>query len=177
MVHEIILAGFGGQGILSAGRLLAYAGMIDGKQVSWLPSYGPEMRGGTANSSVVISDDPVDSPVLNSAGAVIVMNKPSLEKFESWVDKNGIIIIDSSIIDKDVSRDDIRSFSIPATSIASEMGNMAFANIVLLGKLISENATVSVESLEKALYAVLPERKHSMIPMEMEALKIGMEYK
>lgn len=177
MVHEIILAGFGGQGILSAGRLLAYAGMLDGKQVSWLPSYGPEMRGGTANSSVVISDNPVDSPVLNSAGSIIVMNKPSLGKFESWVDKGGIIIIDSSIIDKDITRKDISSFRIPATAIASEMGNMAFANIILLGKLIAEKGTVSVENFEKALYAVLPEKKHNLIPMEMEALKIGMDYK
>lgn len=177
MVHEIILAGFGGQGILSAGRLLAHAGMLDGKQVSWLPSYGPEMRGGTANSSVVISDNPVDSPVLNSAGSLIAMNKPSLEKFESWVDKGGIIIIDSSVIDKDVDRKDIRSFRIPATATASEMGNVAFANIILLGKLIAENGTVSLESFEKALYAVLPERKHYMIPKEMEALQCGMDYK
>ena len=114
---------------------------------------------------------------MNSAGSIIVMNKPSLEKFESLVDKDGIIIIDSSIIDKDVTRKDIKSFRIPATGIASEMGNMAFANIVLLGKLIAEKSIVSVENFEKALYAVLPERKHSMIPKEMEVLKIGMEYK
>ena len=134
MVHEIILAGFGGQGILSAGRIMAYAGMLDGKQVSWLPSYGPEMRGGTANSSVVISDKPVDSPVLNSAGSIIVMNKPSLEKFESWVDKGGIIIIDSSIVNKDVSRKDI-NLQIPATKIASEMVIWPLQILYFLGKL------------------------------------------
>ncbi len=176
MVHEIILAGFGGQGTLSAGMLLAYAGMLDGKQVSWLPSYGPEMRGGTANSSVVISDNPVDSPVLNSAGAIIVMNKPSLEKFENCVVKDGIAIIDNSIIDRDVKRKDIRSYLVPATKIASDMGNKTFANIILLGKLINETGMVTVSNLEKSLYAVLSEKKHYMIPREMEALKIGMEY-
>lgn len=176
MIHEIIIAGFGGQGILSAGMLLAYAGMLDGKQVSWLPSYGPEMRGGTANSSIVISEKPVDSPVLYSANAIIVMNKPSLDKFESWVVKGGIAIIDSSIIDRDVARDDISSFLIPASKIASDMGNMAFANIILLGRLLKERAPVSIENFEKALYAVLPSKKHYLIPQEMEALKIGMNY-
>jgi len=176
MVHEIILAGFGGQGILSAGRLLAYAGMLDGKQVSWLPSYGPEMRGGTANSSVVISENPVDSPVLNSCNELIVMNRPSLDKFEGVVEKGGIIIIDSSIVDRDVNRNDITSFKIPATKIASDMGNMTFANIILIGKLIQERKTVTVENFEKALYAILPEKKHNLIPEEMKALKIGMEY-
>ncbi|NLM11011.1 MAG: 2-oxoacid:ferredoxin oxidoreductase subunit gamma [Clostridiaceae bacterium] len=176
MVHEIILAGFGGQGILSAGRILAYAGMLDGKQVSWLPSYGPEMRGGTANSSVVISDNPVDSPVLNSCNELIVMNRPSLDKFEDLVEEGGIIVIDSSIVDRDVKRSDVTSFMIPATKIASDMGNMAFANIILLGKLINERRTVTIENFEKALYAVLPERKHNLIPDEMKALKIGMEY-
>lgn len=176
MKHEVILAGFGGQGILSAGRLLAQAGMHDGKQVSWLPSYGPEMRGGTANSSVVISDSPVDSPVLNSCNALIVMNRPSLEKFESWVVEGGIVIIDSSIVDRDIRRSDIRSFLIPATQMASDMGNTAFANIFLLGKLIQERKLVSVESFEKALYEILPEKKHSLIPKEMEVLKIGMNY-
>lgn len=176
MTHEVILAGFGGQGILSAGRLLAQAGMHDGKQVSWLPSYGPEMRGGTANSSVVISDSPVDSPVLNSCNALIVMNKPSLDKFESWVVKGGIVIIDSSIIDRDIRRDDIKSFLIPATKMASELGNTAYANVYLLGKLIQERQIVTLENFEKALYEILPAKKHSMIPEEMKVLKIGMNY-
>ncbi len=176
MTHEVILAGFGGQGILSAGRLLAQAGMHDGKQVSWLPSYGPEMRGGTANSSVVISDSPVDSPVLNSCNALIVMNKPSLEKFESWVVKGGIVIIDSSIIDRDIKRDDIKSFLIPATKLASELGNTAYANIYLLGKLIQERQIVTMANFEKALYEILPAKKHAMIPEEMEVLKVGMNY-
>lgn len=176
MIHEIVLAGFGGQGILSAGRLIAQAGMLDGKQVSWLPSYGPEMRGGTANCSVVVSDTPVDSPVLNSCNELIVMNKPSLDKFEDMVEEGGIIVIDSSIVDRDVKRDDVKSFLIPAINIASDMGNVAFANIILLGKLIKERQTVSVENFEKALYVILSESKHYLIPQEMEALKIGMDY-
>ena len=117
MVHEVILAGFGGQGILSAGRLLAEAGMLDGNHVSWLPSYGPEMRGGTANCNVVVSKTPVDSPVLNSCNELVIMNKPSLDKFETMVEKGGIVIIDSSIVDRDVKRDDINSFLIPTTNI------------------------------------------------------------
>lgn len=176
MVHEIILAGFGGQGILSAGRLLAHAGMLDGKHVSWLPSYGPEMRGGTANSSVVISDSPVDSPVLYSCSVLIVMNRPSLDKFEDLVEKDGIIIMDSSMVDREVKRNDIVTFRIPASKIASDMGNMAFANIILLGKLIAERKPVTVANFEKALYEVLPEKKHTLIPDEMRALKTGMEY-
>jgi len=176
MIHEIILAGFGGQGILSAGKLLAQSGMLDGKHVSWLPSDGPEMRGGTANSSVVISDSPVDSPVLYSCNELIVMNRPSLDRFESMVEEGGIVIIDSSIVDRNVSRNDIESFMIPATRIASDMGNMAFANIILLGKLIRERKTVTAENIEKALYEVLPEKKHNLIPHEMKAFKIGMEY-
>ncbi|AGC68242.1 2-oxoglutarate synthase subunit KorC [Thermoclostridium stercorarium subsp. stercorarium DSM 8532] len=176
MVHEIILAGFGGQGILMAGKLLAYAGMLDGKHVSWLPSYGPEMRGGTANSSVVISDRPVDSPVLYSCNELIVMNRPSLDKFENLVEEGGVIVMDSSIVDRDVKRGDIESFKVPATKMASEMGNMAFANIILLGKLIKERKTVTVDNLEKALYEVLPEKKRNLIPMEIKALKTGMEY-
>ncbi|NLG89646.1 MAG: 2-oxoacid:ferredoxin oxidoreductase subunit gamma [Clostridiaceae bacterium] len=176
MTYEIIMAGFGGQGILSAGMLLAHAAMLDGKQVSWLPSYGPEMRGGTANSSVVISDKPVDCPVLSSANVLIVMNRPSLDKFESWVVKDGMVIIDSSIVNRDIKRADIASYLIPATQIASDMGNTTFANIILLGKLVKEKNVVTVESFRKSLYEVLPERKHHMIPLEMEAFEIGMNY-
>ena len=171
MVHEVILAGFGGQGILSAGRLLAEAGMLDGNHVSWLPSYGPEMRGGTANCNVVVSKTPVDSPVLNSCNELVIMNKPSLDKFETMVEKGGIVIIDSSIVDRDVKRDDINSFLIPATNIASEMGNMAFANIILLESLLRKDKQYLLKILK--VYAVLSERKHHLIPQEMEALKMN----
>ncbi|MCX7708574.1 MAG: 2-oxoacid:acceptor oxidoreductase family protein [Clostridia bacterium] len=176
MQQEIIIAGFGGQGILSAGRLLAYAGMLENKNVSWLPSYGPEMRGGTANCHVIISDEPVGSPILNSATALVVMNGPSLEKFEGMIVKGGVIITDSSLVDKSPKRTDVDVFEIPATKMASDMGNLTFANIILLGKLIGKTGIVSKESFAEALKKVLPEKKHNLIPEEMKALEDGMNY-
>lgn len=174
--HEIIIAGFGGQGILSAGRLLAYAGMLENKNVSWLPSYGPEMRGGTANCNVIVSDEPIGSPILNNATALIVMNGPSLEKFENMVEKGGIIISDSVLVEETSSREDVQTFQIPATQIASEMGNLTYANIILLGKLIEKTGVVSKENFEKALKKVLPQKKHYLIPEEMKALETGINY-
>lgn len=174
--QEIVIAGFGGQGILSAGRLLAYAGMLENKHVSWLPSYGPEMRGGTANCHVIISDDMVGSPILNRATTLVVMNGPSLEKFEDMVEPKGIIIIDSSLVEKSPSRTDVEVFSIPATQIASDMGNLTYANIILLGKLIAKTGIVSVKNFEEALREVLPEKKHYLIPEELKALETGMNY-
>ncbi len=175
-LHEIIIAGFGGQGILSAGRLLAYAGMVEDRQVSFLPSYGPEMRGGTANCMVVISDEAIASPVLNSCSALIVMNNPSMEKFESYVTPGGVLIADGSMVQKKPSRTDIRFFTIPATQLANEAGNKTYSNIILLGKLLKETGCISEESFEKGLYGVLPSRKHHMIPEEMAVLKTGMDY-
>lgn len=174
--EEIIIAGFGGQGILSAGRLLAYAGMLENKNVSWLPSYGPEMRGGTANCHVIISDEPVGSPILNSATALVVMNGPSLEKFENMVTSGGLIVTDSSLVDKSPKRKDLDVFEIPATKMANEMGNTTFANIILLGKLIAKTGIVSKESFEEALKKVLPEKHHHLIPEEIKALEMGMEF-
>ncbi len=177
MMHqEIIIAGFGGQGILSAGRLLAYAGMLENKNVSWLPSYGPEMRGGTANCHVVVTDGQVGSPILNSATSLIVMNGPSLDKFEGIIEKDGIIVIDSSLVDQKCTREDLNVFRIPATKKALEMGNQVFANIILLGKFIKETTIVSKESFEQALRKTLPEGKHNMIPEEMKAFEWGMNY-
>lgn len=174
--QEIIIAGFGGQGILSAGRLLAYAGMLENKNVSWLPSYGPEMRGGTANCHVVISDQPVGSPILNTASTLIVMNGPSLEKFEELVEAGGLIITDSSLVDRTVQRKDLEVFTIPATQMASDMGNTTYANIILLGKFISRTGIISVENFEKALKSVLPPKKHYLIPEEMKALEMGANF-
>jgi 2-oxoglutarate ferredoxin oxidoreductase subunit gamma len=174
--QEIIIAGFGGQGILSAGRLLAYAGMLENKNVSWLPSYGPEMRGGTANCHVIISDEPVGSPILNSATTLIIMNKPSLDKFEKSVLKGGRIFIDSSLVDKRPVRKDVEVYEIPATQLASEMGNLTYANIIILGKLMAVTEVVSRENFIKALKEVLPEKKHYMIPDEIKALDMGMKY-
>ncbi len=175
-LHEIIIAGFGGQGILSAGRLLAYAGMLDNMEVSFLPSYGPEMRGGTANCMVEISEEPIASPVLNSCSALIVMNNPSLEKFESWLKPGGVLIVDSSLVQKKVKRTDIKLVEVPATQLANDAGNKTYSNIILLGKLIKETGCIKVESFEKALYSVLSAKKHYMIPEEMDILKVGMNY-
>lgn len=174
--HEIILAGFGGQGILSAGRLLAYAGMLENKNVSWLPSYGPEMRGGTANCHVIISDEPIGSPILNTATSLIVMNLPSLDKFENMVVSGGIIIIDSSLVHRMPDREDVEVYCVPATRMASDRGKVTYANIILIGKLLAKTGVVSKESFIKALEKVLPEKYHNMIPDEIEALEAGMNY-
>jgi 2-oxoglutarate ferredoxin oxidoreductase subunit gamma len=173
---DIIFSGFGGQGIQAAGKLIAYAGMLENKHVSFLPSYGPEMRGGTSNCHVIVSDEPIGSPILNSANVVMAMNRPSLDKFENYLQPDGILLLDSSLVNRSPKRDDVKTFAIPSTQIASEMGNQAFANIIMLGKLINETSVVSTEYFEKALKKVLPERKHYLIPEEMKALKLGMDY-
>ena len=174
--HEIIIAGFGGQGVLSAGRLLAYAGMLDNREVSFFPSYGPEMRGGTANCMVVVSSEAIASPVLNACTALIVMNNPSMEKFEGYLSPQGLLIADSTMVQREPKRKDIGAFAVPATQLANEAGNKAYSNIVLLGKLIKETGCISEESFEKALYGVLPKKKHHLIPEEMELMKKGMSY-
>ncbi|AUS96604.1 2-oxoacid:ferredoxin oxidoreductase subunit gamma [Clostridium thermosuccinogenes] len=177
MAHqEIIIAGFGGQGILSAGRLLAYAGMLENKNVSWLPSYGPEMRGGTANCNVIISDDTIGSPILNSATVLVAMNGPSLDKFEGIVEEGGIIITDSSLVPRRPSKEGVDVYEIPATQMATDMGNHTYACIILLGKLVEKTGIISKENFEQALKKVLPQKKHYMIPEEMKAFEMGMKY-
>lgn len=174
MIHqEIIIAGFGGQGILSAGTLLAYAGMFEGMNVSWLPSYGPEKRGGTANCHVVVTEEEVGSPVLNSATSIIALNTPSFDKFESFAESGGIVIYDSSLVQSKPGRKDVQYFAIPATSALSEKGNSAYAGIMLLGCLVRQTGLLSRNSFEKALYNVLPEKKHYLIPEEMEVFDRG----
>ena len=173
---DIIFSGFGGQGIQAAGKLIAYAGMLENKYVSFLPSYGPEMRGGTSNCHVIVSDEPIGSPILNSAKVVMAMNRPSLDKFENYLEPGGILLVDSSLVNREAERKDIKVFAIPATQIASDMGNLAYANIIMLGKLLSETGVVSAEYFEKGLKKVLPEKKHYLIPEEMKALQLGMDY-
>lgn len=170
---SIILAGFGGQGILSAGKMAAEAALIEGHEVSWFPSYGPEMRGGTANCSVVISDDIIGSPVINDADVLIALNQPSLEKFEVQLKPGGIIIIDSSLIKVLPQRTDIRFIPIASSEIANELGNMAYATIVLLGCLSAATGCFKRESFEAALREVLPERRYHMIPSNLEAFDKG----
>jgi len=170
---SIILAGFGGQGILSAGKMAAEAALIEGHEVSWFPSYGPEMRGGTANCSVVISDDVIGSPVINDADVLIALNQPSLEKFEEQLKPGGIIIIDSSLIKVVPQRTDIRFIPIASSEIANELGNMAYATIVLLGCLSAATGCFKRESFEAALREVLPERRYHMIPSNLDAFDKG----
>lgn len=174
--QDVIIAGFGGQGILSAGRILAYAGMLENRNVSWLPSYGPEMRGGTANCSVIISEETVGSPIINTATSLIVMNGPSLEKFESMVSSGGVIITDSSLVEKIPERKDVAVHRVPATKTALDMGNGTFATVILLGKLIAATNIISKDSFAEALKKTLPAKKHYMIPDEIKALEFGMEF-
>lgn len=173
---SIILAGFGGQGILSAGKIVAQAALLQGHEVSWYPSYGPEMRGGTANCSVVISDEPIGSPVVNDADVLIALNGPSLDKFTRSVKKDGLIIVDSSLVQSVPMRQDVRFFPIPASARATELGNMTFAAIILLGCLSGQSAIMTREAFEDALKDVLPKRHHHLIPAEMAAFDLGGQF-
>lgn len=174
--QKICFAGFGGQGVLSAGKLLTYAGMLEGKEVSWCPSYGPEMRGGTANCAVVVSDEPVASPVITeNATAAVIMNLPSFDKFINIVKSGGTIIINSSLIDKKVERDDVKVIYVPANEIAKEIGNPNLLNIILIGALIAIEKTVSENSIIDAFTKVFGENKAKFIPINKEAIKKGIE--
>lgn len=173
---SIIVSGFGGQGVLSAGRLIATAGLNEGKEVSWLPSYGPEMRGGTANCNVIISSNPIGSPLLNECNVLIALNKPSIEKFEKYITTGGTLIYDSTLVKDTPSRKDIKIIGIPASDIASELGNMTYAGIILLGVLSHKLKAFSKTSFENALYEVLPEKKHYLIPQELEVFDKANEY-
>ena len=174
MAHqEVIFAGFGGQGILSMGKFLAYGGMEENLNVSWLPSYGPEMRGGTANCSVILSDEAVGSPVVYDASTVVVMNRPSLDKFEHSVIKGGLLIIDSDLINREVNRDDIEIIRIPAQTLAEEIGAKTIANMILLGALVEKTKIIEMDSLLKALKE---HGKEKFYEMNKLALMKGVEY-
>ena len=172
--EKIIMAGFGGQGVMSMGQLLTYAGMIENKNVSWLPSYGPEMRGGTANCAVIVSDTPVGSPIItNDATAAIVMNLPSLVKFENNLSVDGKLIINSSLITQEAGRNDVKAYYIPANEIATEIGNSKVANIVMLGAYLELTKVVSVDSVIEALKKVFGPDKQHLVPLNKEALDRG----
>ena len=175
MLNEMIFAGFGGQGVLSMGKLLAYAAMKEGREVSWMPSYGPEMRGGTANCMVNISDNPISSPIVTMYDVVIALNQPSLNKFEPRVKKGGILIWESSTIKEGPTRDDIRVYAIPAVDKANnELKNVQVMNMLILGSLVKLNEIVKKESLLVALKETLPERHHKLIPLNEKAIALGM---
>ncbi|MBE6888768.1 MAG: 2-oxoacid:ferredoxin oxidoreductase subunit gamma [Ruminococcaceae bacterium] len=173
MMTETILAGFGGQGILFAGKMLAYFGLMDNKEVSWLPSYGPEMRGGTANCSVCISDDAVGSPLVTEPDVLIVMNGPSYDKFINDVKPGGIAIIDSTLIAQKCERTDIKCFYVPSTQMAEEQGLKGMANIILIGKLIKETGLASDEVIKKALEKIIPPAKAHLVEKNIKAIELG----
>lgn len=175
MNHEILMAGFGGQGIMLMGQMLTYAGMKDGRYVSWMPSYGPEQRGGTANCGVVLSDEPVGSPVVSEPTVCVVMNEPSLTRFADSVREGGYLLINGSLIQSEVARDDIHVIRIPVTEEAEKVGNARVANMIMLGALAEATGVVSVEQLKNVLKEVLPERRHSLIPINVKALERGAE--
>lgn len=172
---RIVLAGFGGQGLLFAGKVIAYAGLIEDREVSWLPSYGPEMRGGTANCSVTVSDEPIGSPLVMDPNVLIAMNQPSLLKFEETVTPGGIILVDTSLVSRIPERDDVAICALEATNMAEEAGLKGLANIVLVGKLFAEQPFCSQDTIEKAIYKAVPARKAALREKNLEALHLGME--
>ncbi len=174
MNYEIVLAGFGGQGILFAGKVLAYAGLLDGKEVSWLPSYGPEMRGGTANCSVCVSDEPIGSPLILDPQVLVAMNTPSFEKFINSVKPGGKVFVDSSMVDVKTDRTDIDVYYVPATQLATDNNMNGMANIILLGKLIKETEMFTLEQMEAGIRKTVPARKADLIDVNINAVKLGM---
>ncbi|MDR1372944.1 MAG: 2-oxoacid:acceptor oxidoreductase family protein [Dysgonamonadaceae bacterium] len=175
MKQEIIIAGFGGQGVLSMGKILAYSGLMEGMEVAWFPSYGPEQRGGTANVTVILSDSKVSSPVLNSYDVAVILNQPSMDKFESRVKPGGALIYDSYGITRQPERTDIRIYSTDAMNTAQKEGTVKTFNMLVLGGLLKIAPVVTIESVMKGLKKSLPERHHKLLPMNETAILRGME--
>lgn len=173
MTRELLFAGFGGQGLLFSGKVIAYKGLIEDKNVSWLPSYGPEMRGGTANCSVMLSDEEIDSPLITRPTSLIVMNRPSLEKFEDKVVPGGSIFVNSSMIDVKVKREDVNAYYVPCNDLAAELGNNKVANMIMLGAYLGKSKCVDVETVLDALLEKLGQKKAKLIPLNREALLRG----
>ncbi len=173
MQYEIIISGFGGQGALFAGQLLAYAAMDEGHHVTWIPSYGPEMRGGTAHCTVIISDDEIGSPLVRHPAAVIAMNLPSLDKYEPLVAPGGVLVVNSSLVTRHPARTDIRVVEVPANAMADELGSNRLANLVLTGALLAATRALPPEAVERALAAHLPERHRSLLEANYQALRRG----
>jgi len=171
---NIIIAGFGGQGVLFTGKVMAYAGLIDEKEISWLPSYGPEMRGGTANCSVCISDSPIGSPLVTAPNILIAMNTPSFDKFINMVVPGGKVITDSSLVKVNTARTDVEIFEIPATELSAAEDLSGLSNIIILGKVLKETGFTSFETVENAISKCVPARKQHLLEPNMRAIKLGM---
>ncbi len=173
---KILIAGFGGQGILFSGKALAYTGLKSGMEVSWLPSYGPEMRGGTANCSVILSDTPIGSPIVDKPNVLIAMNLPSLEKYEYETEKDGFIIYDSSLISKTITREDVAVAGIPATKLASDNGLDGLANMIIMGKVIKETNVLTLDQVKTSLAQMVPAKKQELLAKNIKAIELGYNY-
>lgn len=173
---KILIAGFGGQGILFSGKALAFTGLKAGMEVSWLPSYGPEMRGGTANCSVTLSDAPIGSPIVDKPDILIAMNLPSLEKYLFETEKGGYIIYDSSLINKQVERADVSIFAIPATKLASDNGLTGLANMIIMGKAIKETGVLTLDQIKNSLAQMVPAKKAELLANNIKAIELGYNF-
>ncbi|OGW40051.1 MAG: 2-oxoacid:ferredoxin oxidoreductase subunit gamma [Nitrospirae bacterium GWD2_57_9] len=173
MYQDVVIAGFGGQGILVAGKLLAYAGMLEGRHVTWFPSYGAEIRGGTANCTVIISDSEIGSPVVQHPSAMLILNEASYKKFEKSIQEKGLLFLNTSLVQEKANRTDISRIEVKANDIAEELGDIRIANIVMLGAFLKRSGVVALESVLAALKQVLPSRRHGLIPLNEQALKSG----
>ncbi len=174
MEHKLIVAGFGGQGVMLFGQMVAQAGMIEGKHVTWLPSYGPEMRGGTANCTVVVSDEPVASPVVDKPNEIAIFNIPSLLKFEPMLEEGGVLILNTSMIDRKPERTDIKIIEVPANEVAEKLGTLKAQNMVMLGTYIEVTKVVTVESVFKALEQKMTGKKAQFLDVNKKAIEEGM---
>ena len=177
MTEEIIIAGFGGQGVLSMGKILAYSGIMQDQEVAWMPSYGPEMRGGTANCSVCISDEPIGSPVVTTPDYLIAMNGPSYKKFIDAVKPDGLVLFDNSIVEETCERTDITAISLPATDIATNAGLNGAANMVLLGRMLAETNLFDMDTVKKAMEKCIPPKRAHLIEANLKAIALGMAEK
>ena len=173
---KILIAGFGGQGILFTGKALAYTGLKGGMEVSWLPSYGPEMRGGTANCSITLSDTPIGSPIVDKPDVLIAMNLPSLEKYLNETECGGYIIYDSSLIAKEVAREGVSIFGIPATKMASDNGLEGLANMIILGKVLKETNVLTLDQIKNSLAQMIPAKKAALLDKNLKAIDLGYNY-
>lgn len=176
MTEEIIIAGFGGQGVLSMGKILSYSGIMQDQEVSWMPSYGPEMRGGTANVTVILSDERISSPILTIFDTAIILNQQSMDKFENSIKPGGLLLYDPNGITRHPERKDISVYKVEGARLASEMGNTKIFNMIVLGGYLSVKPLVKLDNVIKGLKKSLPERYHKLIPLNEEAIKKGMDH-
>ena len=177
MTHSYLIAGFGGQGLLFAGKFLAYKGLLENKEVSWLPSYGPEMRGGTASCSVIIGDEPVGSPIVEHPDVLMVMNLPSLNRYEQAVQPGGTIFVDSSLVERKVERSDVKAIYVPATRLAVENDMTTLANMILTGRILAEMGEFDMDSVQAALKKVVSAKHPEMFDLNLKALQLGRDFK